>query len=700
MKKIVAVTFTVLFFSFGVLRAQLPALQRKAIILKRMIELKHYSPKPVDDSFSVAVFNSVIEEADPRRIFFTAPEFKQLQAFSSSLDDELQGKGWGFFDQFSVVYKNALMRADTLAGKTLQKPFDFSANETITSSKEDNFNFAADNTTLAARWSRRLKLQVMGRIYDAATADSAKKISFKDALVSMEAATREKVKEAEKKSIKKILDPPGGYDAFVSEIYLNAIASCFDPHTNYFSPQEKEDFQAELSTEAFSFGIELDENEKGQVLIDQLVPGGPAWKSGELHDGDELLSLQWEGKEAVDLTGASLEEVYEVLNQSSHDRMVFKFRKADGATVIVLLRKEKIENEENIVKGFMLKGEKKIGYILLPGFYTEWGNESGSGCANDVAKAIIRLKKENIDGLILDVRYNGGGSLGEALEMAGIFIDEGPLSSEKNKDGKQITMKDPNRGTIYDGPMALMINGQSASASELLAAMLQDYNRAVIVGSESYGKATAQRMFSLDTISNLAAPAENKEMLKITIAKLYRLTGGSAQFNGVSPDVILPDAFDALEFREKFSKYALTPDSGKRNSYYKPLPPLPVSELANKSATRVNASDAFREIKKFIEKGKKFYTATTKTIPLKWDSFEKWMKENETDEDILNDEDAPTKKFIVENHGGDKELFRNNPYAKEVNEVWLKNIAGDIYIEEAFSVLLDLINLQKPANQN
>jgi carboxyl-terminal processing protease len=389
MKRIIATALIIFFSSGSSIQAQLPALQQKAIVLKRMIELKHYS---------VAVFRSVIEEADPGRIYFTAAEFKQLQAFNTSLDDELQGKSWGFFSQFSAVYKNALMRADTLAGKTLQKPFDFSVNENIISSKEDNFNFAADNTALAGRWSRRLKLQVMGRIYDAATADSTKKISFKEALVSMEAATREKVKLGEKKAIGKILDAPGGYDAFVSELYLNAIASCFDPHTSYFSPQEKEDFQAQLSTEAFSFGLGLNENEKGQVVIDALVPGGPAWKSGELHDGDELVSLQWEGKEAVNMTGASLEEVYEVLDQSSHDRMVFKFRKADGTTVIVLLRKEKIENEENIVKGFMLKarlpdgqGEKKIGYILLPGFYTEWGNESGSGCANDVAKAIIRL---------------------------------------------------------------------------------------------------------------------------------------------------------------------------------------------------------------------------------------------------------------------------------------------------------------------
>ena len=501
-------------------------------------------------------------------------------------------------------------------------------------------------------------------------------------------------------AVKKILDFPGGYTTFISELYLNAIASCFDPHTNYFSPRGKEEFQAELSTEAFSFGVELDENDKGQIVIDRLVPGGPAWKSGELHKGDELLSLQWEGKEVVDMAGASLEDADELLDESNHDRLVFKVRKADGSTAVVLLRKEKLENEENIVKSFVLKGEKKIGYILLPGFYTEWENETGSSCANDVAKEIIKLKKENIDGLILDVRFNGGGSVGEALEMAGIFIDEGPLSAEKNKEGKQIALKDPNRGTIYDGPLALMVNGQSASASEMLAASLQDYKRAVIVGSNTYGKATMQQMFLLDTISKKAALAADKDMVKITVAKLYRLNGESAQFNGVAPDVTLPDAFDVLEFREKFSKQALAPDTAKRNNYYKPLQPLPVNELAKRSAVRVNESSEFREIKKFIETEKKMTTFTTITIPLKWDSFEKWMQQNEPQEEILKGEGTATKKFTVENHARDKELLRNNPYAKEVNEVWLQNLSEDIYIEEAFSVLLDLINLQQPSTKN
>lgn len=690
----------ILFFACQILHGQMPALQQKAVVLKRMIELKHYSPRPVDDSFSIAVFKKLLNKTDGRRIYFLESEFKQLSSFQLSIDDELKGDSWAFYDLLGTLYKKALLRADSIADKLLQKPFDFSVNESTTTLKENEFNFAADVTALKDRWARRMKFRAMQRIYDEVSEDSAKKLTFKEALAAKETTTREKLKLTERKTIKKILDAPGGYDAFLSELYLNAIAECFDPHSNYFSAETSIGFQADLSTEELSFGIELDENENGQIVISHLVPGGPGWKSGELHEGDKLETLQWEGKEANDMTSASLEDAYEILDQSSADRMMFRFKKTDGTAAIVLLKKEKLENEENIVRGFVLNGDKKIGYILLPGFYTEWFNEAGSGCANDVAKVIIRLKKENIEGLILDVRYNGGGSIGEALEMAGIFIEEGPLASEKMKDGKQITLKDPNRGTIYDGPLALMVNGQSASASELLAAALQDYNRAVIIGSKTYGKATGQVLFSLDTLSEKAKSVSNKDAAKITIGKIYRLTGLPAQFVGVTPDIILPDIFDALEYREEFKKHALLPDTAKKNNYYKPLPYLPVSELFKKSAARVMASPEFNEIAKFIDDIKKRNTVTVKTIPLKWDAFEKWVKENDPEEPGLKEEEETIAPFKVENHAGDKELLINNSFAKEMNNLRLEDIAADFYIAEAFAVLLDLINLQKAATKN
>jgi carboxyl-terminal processing protease len=701
--------FTLLFFFLQTaICAQLPPVQQKAIILKRMVELKHYSPRPVNDSFSVSVFKTMMEAADPRRLLFTAQEYEKLKAFSTLLDDEMMGKSWNFFDTFSELFKKSLTRADSIINKSLQKPPDYNVTEVIGQSRrtQGQFIFAADVPALVSRWSRYLKYSIMDNVYDAVTstsaiADSSKKTTFKAGLVSLEPGIREKIKLRELKSIKRVLNYPAGFSALVTEMYLNAIANSFDPHTNYFSPQGKEEFQAELSTEAYFFGIVFKEDENDKIVVDKLSPGGAAWKSGEINKGDELVSLHWETKEVQDMTGASLEEVYEVLDQSLHDRLLFRFKKADGTMSMVFLRKEKTENEENIVKGFVLKGEKKIGYILLPGFYTEWENETGSSCANDVAKEILKLKKENIEGLILDVRYNGGGSLGEALDMIGIFIDEGPLAAEKEKSGKVITMKDPNRGTIYDGPLALLVNGQSASASELLAAALQDYNRAVIAGSTTYGKATGQAMYPMDTTSIRNVTGKEKgDIVKITVGKLYRVNGQTAQLSGVKPDVLLPDAFDGLEIGERFENFPLVADSVKRNNYYKPLANLPLGELAHRSAGRVMTNPDFQLIKKIINEQQKMMLAATRTIPLKADLFEKWEQQQEIDLKIMKGEGKPATVFTPENHGQDKQLLTNNAYAKERNLEWLKNLAADIYIQEVFQVLTDLINLQKSTTKN
>jgi carboxyl-terminal processing protease len=698
MKRAVILLTILLFFSYSYIQAQ-AFIREKAIVLKRMIELNHFSPRPVNDSFSAAMFSNILKTTDRRKLLFTDAEYKVLSAYRFSLDDELQGSHWAFYDLFGSLYKKALMRADSIINKVLQKPFDFSLNESIVMSDEEAFNFATDITALSSRWSRYLKFLALDQLYDIVTADSTEKTTFKTAIISSETKVRERIRATETSSLKKVLDHPDGYSNYVMQLYLDALATSFDPHTNYFSPEGKEKFQEELSTEELSFGLDLDENDKGQIVIDRLAPGGPAWKSGDLNKGDVLLSLQWEGKTTIDMAGATLDEAYEILDRSLNDRLVLKFQKTDGTTKIVLLRKEKIDNEENIVKGFVLKSEKKIGYILLPGFYTEWENETGTGCANDVAKEIVKLKKENIDGLILDVRFNGGGSVGEAMGMTGIFIDEGPLAGQKTREGKVVYLKDPNRGTIYDGPMVLMVNGQSASASEMLAASLQDYNRAVIVGSNTYGKATMQQMFSLDTFSKKPPkPGNEKDMVKITTGKIFRLNGASAQLNGVKPDVELPDAFDALDYREKFSPFALPSEPIAKNNYYKPLLPLPVTELAKRSAERINADKEFQDIKKFIA-AMKLRRAKTETIPLKWEGYEQWIKQRELEMDVMKgNAETGNKKFAVDNHAQDKALLLNNQSAIEINNGWLRNIAEDIYIQEAFSVLCDLINLQRTKN--
>lgn len=659
-----------------------------------MIELNHLSPRPVDDSFSLSMFKTILNRADGRRLLFTDPEYKSLQAYSLQLDDELNNKGWAFYDLFSSLYRKAIKRADSIITRVTAKAFDFTVSETVTSGKRDQFLFAADIPALAGRWNRNLKFKALDLLFDRTGEDSST-TSLQTVIKASEVNVREQLRKTEIRNLKRIIEHPTGVEGYITELYLDALAESFDPHTNYFSPQGKQEFQEQLSTEALSLGLDIDENEKGQITVDKLAPGGPAWKSGDLNKGDVILSILWEGKETKDMTGLGLQEAQEELDRSAEGKIMIRVRKTDGTIRTVMLRKEKIENEENVVKGFVLEGEKKIGYILLPGFYTEWENETGSSCANDVAKEIVKLKKENIEGLILDVRYNGGGSVGEAMDMIGIFVDEGPQAGIRTKEPKIVYLKDPNRGTIYSGPLVLLVNGQSASASEMLAAALQDYNRAVIAGSPTFGKATMQQMRALDTA--MKKPPMNDrgmDMVKITTGKLYRLNGESVQQNGVQPDVYLPDAFDAIEYREKFLPNVLSSEPIAKNSYYKPLPSLPVNELAARSAVRIQADDNFRDIRRIIA----LMIARrerTETISLKWEEFEKWARQNETEREALKGTGlASGKIFKVGNHNLDRALLANNEYARELNQQWLEDIGEDIYIQEAFLVLCDLIKLR------
>lgn len=668
-------------------------LQEKAIILKRQIEKNHYSPKAVNDSFSSEMFSKILRELDPQQDIFTADDYVILAGFRYKLDDEVNGSDWKFLDLISGLYKQRLKRADTLVQFILQKPLDVIADDKITFPRDKSFHFASSPAELRSRWTKWFRFLLLNKLYDLYDSDSVK-TDLKTFFAKNESVVRNKMKKETTKNIQNILNP-AVYDNFIKDSYLNALATTFDPHTMFFSPEEKENFQSELSTENYSFGFDIDETKDGKVIIAQLIPGGPAWKTGELHANDELLQIQWEGQPAVDVSTISYEEADELLNQSNHGNITLRIRKTNGVIYTVTLEKEKIETQENLVKGYVLNGERKIGYISLPGFYTTWEDERGSGCSGDMAKEIIRLKKENIEGLILDVRFNGGGSLGEALQLAGIFIDEGALTGTKDKTGKIVFLKDPNRGTVWDGPLVLMVNGQSASASELLAAALQDYNRAVIVGSSTYGKATMQQIFSMDTLTRNPSAKSANGYVKITTGKLYRVSGLTAQLKGVAPDIRLPDAFDAVHYGERFNPDALPSDSGKRNAYYKPLPALPIDPLRQLSNQRINGNKNFEEIKEFIRVQSQYMDATEREVPLKLELFQKWAEQNKRNSAASEEKESEASKlFVSQNYRDETQPVLTSSYAKAINDIALKNIQQDIYIEEAFQIIIDLIKMQ------
>ncbi len=671
----------------------------KAIVpvLKRMIEINHCNARVFNETVEKSLLRDFINRLDKEHLYFTQADVKQLQDMLPQMHDELAGKNTLFLDKALLIYKSRLQKTDTLVNSLLQKPFDFTQPGEIVFAN-DSSSFAAGESEWQTRWGKWLKYKMLYRLSNLMLADST--LSIAGAL-KQEAAQRELVRKSEQRKINGLLQHNWGYENYVAYLFCNALANVFDPHTEFFPAVDKENFVGAVSGESYSFGLQLDQNDKDEIEISHIQPGSPAWKSGDLNKNDVLLQLQWEGKAKVDLEGAGGYEVSALLAEMNHQRLSLTVRKANGIQKTVTLLKEKIHDEENFVKSFVLDGDRRVGYIVLPGFYTEWETTNGSSCANDVAKEILKLKKENIEGLILDLRNNGGGSMEEAMQLAGIFIEEGVLGFEKEKEGKALALKDPNRGTVYDGPLLVMVNGSSASASEMVAGALQDYNRALIVGNPTYGKATMQVVLPLDTSLSLLAATKsmagknNYDYAKITMGKLYRVNGSSNQLRGVIPDITLPDIAALLNYRESSQDWALTADSVKKALYFSPLSPLPVSVLAAKSAARVKTDSGFELVKRSQPLVADMYNLTS--LPLQFDLYLRHKKEVKNAFSQLGRQMESQKPggFTIINNAADRQRLAADEYLSENNQLSVKSMLADIYLHESFLILADYIQLPK-----
>ncbi|HWK07294.1 MAG TPA: S41 family peptidase [Puia sp.] len=568
-----------------------------AYLITRMAEKFHIQPRALNDELSAALYSQLLEALDDQRIFFTQKDIHALSVYQFQLDEEISKQQSGFLQLLVGIYQQRLIQADTIIDHISAKAFNFSLHEKYTVAEDTSY--PADIDGIHTKIYKLLKAYVLTSIvHYSVVSGRALTNSLRD---SLELRYRKKAGLSVKRSIKRILQSPLGVDNTIGITYCQVLATCYDPHTAYFPPEEKDAFEGQLGNKSLGFGLSLNEDEDGKTQISRIKPGSPAFQSGGLNEGDKILSIQWDEKEAIDVSGASLAEISEMLGTAGGTKMTLTVKKADGTTRPVMLHKERLnaDEDEDKVKGFILKGGKTIGYISLPAFYTDWEDNKGlNGCANDVAREIIKMKKENMGGLILDLRYNGGGAIEEAVELSGIFIDAGPVAQIKTKDPKVVTLKDVNRGTVWDGPLLLLVNGSSASASEMVAGTLQDYNRALIVGSSTYGKATAQVVLPMDTSLNLDTyngQSQAASYIKLTTSRLYRITGATAQMSGVQPNIRLPEPADALQQRESDEKFALRAPVIEANKYYKPLAPLPIAELEASAQKEMEADSFFRE---------------------------------------------------------------------------------------------------------
>jgi carboxyl-terminal processing protease len=679
---------TLPFFCFAQQSKQEP-FQQKAMLLKRFMEKNHYQPLRWNDTSSTMLYNKWIDDLDDEKLFFTQKDIATLSFYKNSLDEEILGKSWGFFNASTILYKQRIQKADSIIQAYLSKPIDFT--------KPDNFTwpaptFAANEIELVKRWQQYLKWRLLDNIADKITDDSiALTTALPKDFSKLEIAERQNGKKHESNYIKNKLQTAALFLSNMQDGYLNAIAWCYDPHSTYMNLKEKDEFSAAVSAMEYSAGLSVDENEKGDKTIGYLQPGGSAWKSGQLHKGDVLLKVKINGIER-NVGDMSEDELEDLLEGNKSGDVELTFKTAAGVVKTIKLLLEKVSDEEEKVKSYVVKSNKKIGYINLPGFYSreeDYKNLTYDGCANDISKEIIKLRKDNIEGLIIDLRNNGGGSMWEAMQLAGIFIDIGPVASMKDKDGKISFLKDPNRGTIYDGPLMVLINGQSASASEFLSATLQDYNRAIIVGGTTYGKGTAQTVLPLDT--NFVDPNKKYEdFVKVTENKFYRVNGTTVQWKGVEPDISLPDFFEDISFKEKANVSALKPDNSKLGNYTA-ASALPLSTLKAKSEARVNV-DPFFKTKQLISK----YISESKNginIPLQWSSFSQYYTKTKERFALFADDKKELKTDItVDNNLFDKEKYKlSEKQLKETNEVYLKNIASDKVIAEACKIFEDML---------
>lgn len=665
--------------------------QAEAFLIKDALVKYHIKPALINDSFSREAFQAFFETLDPDRVYFTESDIETLRKHSTLIDDELNGKYWGFVDQFIPVYKNALQRVINIIEKESKEVI---AEQYKESFVYDTTNWPTDDKALQIKWRKWYRLQVLDRLADMYSREENPAADF---YLKHEPEARLKVRAQLLRGINRVRENPAGFDESVHTTYFQVICSLFDPHTSYLSKTEVENMLSSLSTEGYYFGVSLDENKRGDVIIASLVPGSPAWKCGELQANDVLVSLRWNGQQEVDMIGISSEEANEILSDANHQVIEFVVQKSNGAIRKVKLKKEKLSMEENFVRSYVLKGERTFGYISLPDFYTQWGDESeGSRCASDVAREIIKLRSSNIQGLILDIRGNSGGSMQEALAMAGIFIDEGALGITHNEQGGLVTLRDMNRGTVYDGPLLVLVNGLSASASELLAGVLQDYNRAIIVGEKTYGKGSMQNFFPIQAgTSEVDYNQIKSSMLKITTDRFYRVTGKSIQSKGVIPDIRLPDMFEAINYFDEMLPHALTADSVIKNTYYKPLVPMPISFLKERSAKRISEQVSFNQIEDWTKWLTAMVADDQTVAEISWPVALAEVQDEKKMYNMLEQAMLqPSKLYEVMVNPIDQQR-KTDEYITTFNNNWIDNLKHDIYISEAYSILNDLLILKE-----
>ncbi len=661
-------------------------------LIKTMYRV-HVSPPALGAEQEMATISRALNQLDESRFIFLESDVEDLKNYAKGVLDTNENTACAFVDKASEYYLDRWLATDSMMRQLLTEPLTIDPAAEVQLEYSELEGFASSRTEKLQHLKHFTSLALIGEYcelyaeYDSASGTETTAFRDFEKELSQRYLDRLNCDEGEPYTEAEVKHK-------VTEALLSAIALEFDPHSEYFSPVEKERYQGSLSSETASFGILFGEDDNERINVLDIAPGGPAWKSGSIYEGDLLERITDEAGEEYDLACVDAEDLNAQLDVGEASVLVFHVRHSDGTRASIKLRKGDVDVSNNVIRGMVLSGERKIGYVALPSFYTNWDGFGGLGCANDLAREILNLKNEGIEGLILDLRYNGGGSMGEALQLAGIFINQGTLLIRTTKEGKPRLEKDPNRGTAYDAPLIVMVNGFSASASEIVAAVLQDYNRALIVGSRTYGKSTSQQFFPLLASNGKRFTDGSSGYVKVTQGTMHRITGVSHQGTGIEPDIALPAAYKGLFDREEDLYRALKVEPVNRKTYAYPLPPLPVAELSEKSNARTSSNAAFNDLTQLNKKLLKINDR--ETLPLNTDVVGSYYRDwSSVFEEISENLSQSESLYKVEQHANSEQLSQLDEFERETVVELKEETASDIYIQEAFNIMLDWIKFVK-----
>lgn len=657
-------------------------------LITYLLEQGHFQPKDFNDDFSRDVYSRFLKRVDPYKHYFYQSDLDNFKKFELELDDQIRNYDVQFFN---LVYEQLMLRieeSNATYKAILSSPFDYDIDETF-QSDPDQLEFVNSKKQMRERWRKQLKLSTLSNYHDLVSEQDSNKEDSETILKS-----KSELEAESRAATLKSLEETAVYmndlrrDDWLS-MYINSIAESFDPHTFYFAPQDKERFDASMSGKYEGIGARL-QKKMDEITITELISGGSAWRQNKLQVGDIILKVRQEDEEeSVSVVGMRLDDAVKLIKGPKGTNVILTLKRVDGSIEDLRIPRDEIELEETYAKSSIVKKENyEFGVINLPKFYIDFKDKDSRNATTDVKKEIQRLKAEGMDGLVLDLRNNGGGSLKTVVDIGGLFIKEGPIVQVRSTGEDREVLSDRDKNIDWDGPLVILVNEFSASASEILAAAMQDYKRAIIIGSkQTYGKGTVQNVIDLNRMVRNNTSGD-MGAFKFTTQKYYRINGGSTQLEGVKSDVVVPNRYTYVDMGEKDQDNPLPWDEIQPANYTLWESSIDYQMMIDRSRARMDTSP---EMKLIDENAQWIKKVRSKDLySLRYDVYDADLKLNEKEskrfeslkdyESGLSFESLPYELPIMENDS----VFKKN------RERWHETLQKDIYMEEALNVLTDL----------